>query len=85
MNFSIFHYSSFKCHVILQKLFKYADLVLKQHYFFIINVENIRAAYYFCENHNFFSGFFDKQKVQKNSIYLKLILFWNDVRFYYHF
>jgi len=37
-------------------------------FIFIINVENICAAYYFCGNRD---KFFLKLKVKKNSIYLK--------------
>ncbi len=59
--FSI-NYSS---HMILQKSFKYSDLLLKKHLLLLY--------YYYVENSwvEFFSGFFDEQKVQKNSIYLK--------------
>ncbi len=47
--------------IILQKSFWYADIV-------IINVQNecLCKLQYIC-----FSGFFDEQKIQKNSIYLK--------------
>jgi len=34
---NFYHYSIFQCHMILQKSFKYANLV---NYFSIINVEN---------------------------------------------
>ncbi len=36
----------------------------------MINVENSKADFYSCGN--LFSGFFDEQKVEKNSIYLKI-------------
>ncbi len=39
------HYSSLQCHMILQKSFWYADLVLNKHFFFCINsVENSCAG-----------------------------------------
>ncbi len=37
------HYSSFQCHMILQKSFEYADMLLKN-ILIIINIENSCAA-----------------------------------------
>ncbi len=56
-------------YIIFQKCFQYVDLLLKYsfaaedtfHIIIIINVENICAASYICENCDpFFPGFFDK-------------------------
>ncbi len=39
------HYNSLQCHTILQKSYKYADLLFKNNFFLIIiNVENSWAA-----------------------------------------
>ncbi len=45
---------------------------VKVTFIIIINVENSCPAYYFLWKH-FVSGWFDEQKVQKNSIYLKYV------------
>ncbi len=63
------HYSSLQCHTILQKSFKYADLLLKKHFLILSMLETVVQLNIFVETFNF-SGFFDKQNVQKNT-YLK--------------
>ncbi len=63
--------------MILQKSFWYADLELKKHFFFFLLLLLLKTVVlynnYLSGNCDTFSGFFDGQNVQKNSIYLKLI------------
>ncbi len=58
MNFQ-HHYSSLQCHMILQKSFQYADLVLKKHFWLLSALKQFCFLIYIVSN------------VQKNSITLK--------------
>ncbi len=64
------HYSSLQCHMFLQKLFFYADLVLKKH--FKIVYQNVKIGLVFLWK-LFFSVYFE-YIVQKNSINLNILV-----------
>jgi len=76
MNFQ-HHFSSLQCHVILQKSFWYADLVLKKHFVWISMMQTVMLLNVFVVIVHFFrilSTFFDQISVSLLNKSINLIL-----------
>ncbi len=48
------HFSSLQCHVILQKSFYYAELLLKKHFLLLSNLKRVVQCNVFVETINLF-------------------------------
>ncbi len=55
--YSSSHYSSLQCHVILQKSFWYADLLVKKHFLLLSMLKTVLLLNLIVETAIFFSGF----------------------------
>ncbi len=70
LNFS-YHYSSLQCHMIPQKSFSYADLVLNKHFLLLPMLKTVVLFNIFLKTVMRFFQDLLMLKFQKNSIYWK--------------